>query len=54
MRGDSFPECPICKKDIASDAEQHNYCKLCGMAAEEDYCCPDCRKKFLITRGDWK
>lgn len=28
-------KCPICNKDIRSDANIHEYCKLCGMGIAE-------------------
>ena len=54
MREDSFPNCPICKKDIVSDADRRGYCKLCGMVLdnEDEFCCQECRKKFMIIGRD--
>jgi len=31
MRKINFQECPICEKEILSDATTKSYCRLCGM-----------------------
>jgi len=41
--------CPICEKEIMSDATITNYCKLCGMNIEnsrKEFCCSNCKNKF--------
>jgi predicted amidophosphoribosyltransferase len=43
-----FPNCPICKQIITSDANTPNYCRLCGMAIEQkgEFCCEECKMEF--------
>ncbi len=53
-RGDFIEEviveekkCPICEKNIRSDANIHEYCKLCGMGVPE----PSDTPKLEIKEG---
>jgi len=49
MRKINFQECPICEKEILSDATTKSYCRLCGMNIDnlkKDFCCPNCKNKF--------
>ena len=54
--------CPICKKEIRSDASERQFCELCGMGigdplvqpqyrAEDgrvlNFCCPVCLSTYL-------
>lgn len=54
-----FKDCPICKKNLISDATAMGYCKLCGMALPTNtmiiktesqemiaFCCKDCEIKY--------
>ncbi len=52
-------ECNICHMEIFSDANNKNYCKLCGMLIEENwvikkikgsvnyFCCKFCMRKYF-------
>jgi predicted RNA-binding Zn-ribbon protein involved in translation (DUF1610 family) len=54
--------CPICKKEIRSDASERSFCELCGMGIEDpltnpqykaddgriiSFCCPNCLSIYL-------
>ncbi|UCF12995.1 MAG: hypothetical protein JSW06_01745 [Thermoplasmatales archaeon] len=41
-------KCPICNKDIRSDANIHEYCKLCGMGIPEPSVVPKLQTKDRI------
>jgi len=55
--------CPICSKEIRSDASEREFCELCGMGIEDpltspryktedgrvlNFCCPNCLSVYLI------
>ena len=44
----AFLACPLCKEDVASDANAINHCALCGMAIGEmdRRWCSGCEERF--------
>jgi hypothetical protein len=47
-------DCLICKKELFSEIGIG--CKLCGMPleSEDEFCCKNCIKKYLVINGGTK
>ena len=49
--------CPLCKKEVVSDAATSGFCVLCGMALVEEqelFCSERCEKKYSLIYEEGK